>query len=85
MESKKIELEIDDIIRVINSKITEYYTLYHHEPKIIVVPDYIEDFMKSYWQIHTCVAFNEKEYSTFMGIVVVGTVTKTDITQTQVF
>lgn len=83
--SEELHIEVDELFNKINEKITSYRSIFHYEPKVIVVPDYVEYFMRTYLKINTSVAFNYNEYSTFMGILVVGTKTKKEIKDIEVF
>lgn len=81
----KIEFEIDKLINIINDKITQYYSIYHCEPKVIIVPDYVECVMLDYFKVRTSIAFNDRNYSTFMGVLMIGTKNIIDINQIEVF
>lgn len=81
----KIEIEVNKLINIINDKITQYYSIYHCEPKVIIVPDYVEYVIINDFKARTSVAFNDREYSTFMGVLIIGTKNITDIEQIEVF
>ena len=81
----KIEIEVNKLINIINDKITQYYSIYHCEPKVIIVTDYVEYVIRTDFKARTNVAFNDREYSTFMGVLMIGTKNITDIEQIEVF
>lgn len=86
MKKNKIEIEIDVVIKEINKKVTYFCSLYHNEPSVIVVPDYLEHFIRNYLKINTSItAFYKKEYIIFMGMLLIGTKSKTYIEQIEVF
>lgn len=81
----KIEIEEKKLINIINDKITQYYSIYHCKPKVIIVPDYVEYVFRNDFKARTYVAFYDREYSTFMGVLMIGTKNITDIEQIEVF
>ena len=81
----KIEIEVNKLINIINDKITQYYSIYHCEPKVIIVPDYVEYVIINEFKVRTSVAFNDRVYSTFMNVLMIGTKNITDIEQIEVF
>ena len=81
----KIEIEVNKLINIINDRITQYYSIYHCEPKVIIVPNYVEYVIINDFKTRTSVAFNDREYSTFMGVLMIGTKNITDIEQIKVF
>lgn len=85
MKTNKLEIEVGELISIINDKMAQYYSIYQCEPKAIVVPDYVEYVMRSYLHIRTSVALNDEVYSTFMGMLVIGTKKITDIKEIEAF
>lgn len=81
----KIEIEVDKLINIINDKITHYYAIYHCEPKVIIVPDYVERVIIKSFKVRTSIAFNYREYTTFMGLLMIGTKNITYIDQIEIF
>lgn len=84
IEIETKEIDFSEIIHKLNERVSSFYSLYGHEPKVIIVPNYIEYFMQNYCT-NTCTGIYNKTYSTFMNILVVGTERKTKIDEIEVF
>lgn len=80
----EIEIETTELIKVLNQKVMGYSQLYGHDPKVIVVPEYIEYYLNMYC-LNTYSGIFNKTYSTFMNILVIGTKKKEKIEEIEVF
>lgn len=84
IEIETREFDVSKLIKELNQKVMGYSQLYGHDPKVIVVPEYIEYYLNMYC-LNTFSGIFNKTYSTFMNILVIGTKKKDKIEEIEVF
>lgn len=82
LEKSRIEIELDELVRVINDKVYKFISIYNERPRFVVVPLYLTHFLKSYNGIYF--EFENKEIQTLLGLIVVPTITKNNIFEIEV-
>ena len=76
----RIEIELDEIIRIIKEKEYNFIIKYNQRPKYVVIPLYLSVFLK----IYNGVYFDHNGNKSLLGLNVVETITKNNIKEIEV-